>query len=304
MSRIRFKKQIISYFCITVLAITSTTLLITNLSTPAEAGPDFFGRIQRFFVGSRPQGVASGRPRGGARRDRCPNVSDPLIAIVPFDKDNNLFVEKTISDRPTFWFYVPYLPTARRKAEFVIVDENEEDVYAATFPLSQQSGIVSLQLPETAPALKEGKKYQWVFSVICNPLNRSGDATVNGWIEKVPSSESLSAKLKTASPEQLVAIYADEGLWNESITSLASFGKANTQNENFRSSWAALQKQIGLTEISSSDWVTYALPDPNQPSRNTSQSQPLPSLIPLEAILDGLKDEPTVESSKPPRKGK
>lgn len=304
MSKNSVRKRLIFYLFTIVLVMSNTTLLITNSYTSAIAEFDLFGRIQRFFVGSRPQGVASGRQRGGARRDRCPYVPDPLIAIVPFDKDNNLFVEKTISDRPTFWFYVPYLPTARRKAEFVIVDENEEDVYVATFPLSRQSGIVSLQLPETAPPLKEGKKYQWVFSVICNPLNRSGDATVNGWLEKVPVSESLSAKLKTAKPEELVAVYANEGLWNESITSLASFGKANTQNEDFRSSWVALQKQIGLTEISPATWVTYALPDPNQPSRNTSQSQPLPSLIPVQTILDSLKDEPTVEISKPPSKGK
>ena len=291
MTGIKFKKQIAST-CIMMLLLTGTSPLLTASEALAARPFDFFGRLKRFFTGSRPRGVASGRQRGGGRRDRCPHVPDPLIAIVPFDRQGKSFVEKTISERPVFWFYVPYLPTAQRKAEFVIIDENEEDVYVATLPLSQQPGIVSLQLPPSAPSLKDGKKYQWVFSVICNPLNRSGDATVNGWLEKVPVSIFLREKLNNAEPKDLVAIYAEENLWYEALTAFANFGKTNPQDEDFQSSWRALQRQLDLNQLSSPEWITYNLPNPSQgDDKDTKQSQPLPSLIPVEKILEILQDE-------------
>jgi hypothetical protein len=261
----RVPKRTFTWISVSLLTLT----VITIHEIPPVSGVDLFGRIQRFFTDSRPQGVARGRQRGGSRRDRCPNVSDPLIAIVPFNQKGDSFVEKTISERPVFWFYVPYLPTSRRQAEFVIIDENEEDIYTATFPLSQQPGLVSLKLPPTASPLKNGKHYQWVFSVICNPLNRAGDATVNGSIEKVPISDSLKGKLQTASPQDAFALYAEEGLWYEAMTAFAELGKATTQDKDFQTSWKSLQQQLGLTESSAQKWVIYTLPDQKNSNKVT-----------------------------------
>jgi hypothetical protein len=216
-------------------------------------------RIKYFFLGKRPRGVASGRQRGGARRDRCPNVSDPLTALVPFDADGIPFVEQTISDRPTFWFYIPYLPISRRNAEFVLIDENEDDVYSVKFPISQRAGIASLQLPVTAPPLKEGKKYQWVFSVICNPLNRSGDATVNGWIERVPESATLNTQLKLATLRERVYIYTQAGLWYETFVTFATLRKNNPQDENLKKDWINLLQNFGLNRIDLEGWTNYPL---------------------------------------------
>ncbi|MBW4582073.1 MAG: DUF928 domain-containing protein [Tildeniella nuda ZEHNDER 1965/U140] len=256
-----FKKRVskctVTWIFVSLLTLTTFTLH----EIPPVSGIDLSGRIQRFFTGSRPQGAAKGRQRGGARRDRCPNVSDPLVAIVPFNQKGDSFVEKTISERPVFWFYVPYLPAARRQAEFVIIDENENDVHTATFPLSQQPGLVSLKLPPTASPLKNGKHYQWVFSVICNPLNRAGDATVNGSLEKVPISDSLKRKLQTASLQDAFALYAEEGLWYEAMTAFAELGKTTTQDTDLQTSWKLLQQQLGLPESSIQKWVVYILPD-------------------------------------------
>ena len=40
-------------------------------------------------------------------------------------------------------------------------------------------------MPETENPLVAGEIYRWVFSIICNTANRSGDATVNGWLHRV-----------------------------------------------------------------------------------------------------------------------
>jgi hypothetical protein len=278
---------------------TSAIFLIANPKPLVAQGTDIWGRIQSFFFGSSPQGVASGRQEGGAKRDRCPTVSNPLMAIAPVDVKGNLLVGRTISERPVFWFYVPYSPNAVRRAEFVIIDEKEEDFYSATFPLDQQPGIANLQLPSTIQPLKNGKKYQWVFSVICNPTNRSGDATVNGWIEKVSVNESLKISLKNATQKDLITIYSDSGLWNDTLTALANFGKLNPDNNEFQSGWIALQKQFGLKNFSSSTWVTYALPEIERANNNLAPVQTQPTMLPVQTIIDNLRNLDLTPIPKP-----
>lgn len=262
MSRSKFLPGIALFCCTTIVMSVSGFPLLILPEAYAREQSNLIAKIKRFFVGTRPRGVASGRQRGGARRDRCPNVSTPLTALVPFDLDGFPFVEQTISERPKFWFYIPYLPISRRNAEFVLIDENEDDVYSATFPLTQQAGIVSLQLPATVPLLKEGKKYRWVFSVICNPLNRSGDATVNGWIERVPESSTLNTQIMAASLREQISIYAEAGLWYEAWAAFANLQKNNPQDEDLNSDWISLQKTFGLTDTSSQRWTIYFLPEP------------------------------------------
>jgi len=131
------------------LVLASLPLQLEPAEAQSNRQSNLFARIQRFFLGSRPQGTATDRKRGGSVRDRCPNIQPPLLALVPSTPDGIPFVEKTIQDRTTFWFYIPFVPTSSRNAEFAIIDEAEKDVYAAKFPLTQQPGIVRLQLPTT-----------------------------------------------------------------------------------------------------------------------------------------------------------
>ncbi|MHC5756079.1 MAG: hypothetical protein ACYTXF_36765 [Nostoc sp.] len=58
-------------------------------------------KIKRFFFGVRPGGTPSGRERGGAVRDRCPNLAKYLTALIP-SVEELPFVEQTISERPSF----------------------------------------------------------------------------------------------------------------------------------------------------------------------------------------------------------
>ncbi|PZO41693.1 MAG: hypothetical protein DCF19_09030 [Pseudanabaena frigida] len=289
MNQIKSRKYIIPCFCGVVLAANTILAIATPQFLFAEE-LSIWERLYNLFASSHPQGEAGSRQDGGARRDRCPTVTNPLMAIAPIDVKGNLLVGRTISDRPTFWFYVPYSPAARRRAEFVIIDDKEEDFYSATFMLDRQPGIASLQLPSTAQPFKDGKKYQWVFSVICNPINRSGDATVNGWIEKVPVSKSLNIKLKTATPKDLITIHTDLGLWNDTLTALANFGKENPENTDFQSSWIALQSQFGLKNFHSKTWITYALPEIGLTNNNSAPPQSQPTMLPVQTIIDNLRN--------------
>ncbi|GAB1537417.1 hypothetical protein NUACC21_00570 [Scytonema sp. NUACC21] len=98
------------------------------------------------------QGGRPGNRRGGSSRDfGLEKAQDKyLTALMP---EVNLGTEETpfvigltLSERPTFWFYVPYPPIPLRDVRFVLFDEDEDDVYEATLQFTNTPGIVSLNV--------------------------------------------------------------------------------------------------------------------------------------------------------------
>lgn len=255
------------------IAVAISIIHVSDSSAKSNSrqAPNIIEQVIRIFFprDNRDRASPTGRKKGGATRDRCPNIQPPLIALVPSTPDETPFVEKTIRDRPTFWFYIPFFPTFSREAEFVIIDEDEKDVYNARFPLTQQPGIVRLKLPSTMPPLQEGKRYRWVFSVMCNPANRSGDATVNGWVQRVPLTPALERQLKEKLGLDQVAIYAEAELWQEMLTALAESQQANPQQLQLKSAWKETLGAIGLTNLVADKWKTYLLPRTSVPSRKS-----------------------------------
>ena len=170
---------------------------------------DLVEKIKHFFFGTRSIETPTGRQRGGAVRGRCSKLGNQIIALVPSieqpsTKERTPFVEQTISERPTFWFYVPY---SGLNAEFVLINSQGKDFYATTFLLNKQPGIIELKLPQTIPPLQQSNEYRWVFSAICAPENRATDAIVNGMLKRIPVSPALNNQLKTASVQKQVSHY-------------------------------------------------------------------------------------------------
>lgn len=175
-----------------------------------------------------------GRREGGATRGCWQNTTAqstttqptttqppiaPITAIVP--ETNTGY---TLSPYPTFFVYVsqPYAEQAVA-AEFVLLDEEQQEVYRSTFQTSDTAGVLSLTLPSHAnlAPLEVGKTYHWAFALVCNLDDRSGDLVVDSWIQRVEPTGELAATLQTAPPEQLPSIYAQAGIWYEALTSLS-----------------------------------------------------------------------------------
>ena len=260
-----FSKTKATIACTLVLIFTNSLLYLSPVQAQqSQQKPTLVEKIKRFFFGTRPGGVATGRKRGGAVRGRCPNLgqttAQPIIALVPSSEQGVPFVEQTITERPTFWFYVPNLPVAQLYAEFTLMDNEGQEVYSETFPLNKQNlGIIGLKLPTTS-SLKQNNKYRWVFSAICNPQNRAADAIVNGWLERIPVSSSLNNQLKAASAKQSVSIYTDNQLWYETLTNLADLQRRNPQDTEIKSTWANVLQLMGLPKNAPQTWTIYPLP--------------------------------------------
>jgi hypothetical protein len=202
------------------------------------------------------RGAPSGRRKGGATQGICPAIpanKQPLTALVPANRDGPKLEEipmgATASAHPTFWFYVPYAAKSRRLAEFVLIDENEADVFSTTFTLTAAPGIIGVQAPEKILPLQVGKQYRWVFSVICDPSNRSGDVTVNGWIQRVALSATMQNQLQqTTLPSERFTLYAQSGVWYEALTTLANARLINPSDRIIQD-WLSVLNSAGLNEL-------------------------------------------------------
>ncbi|NEU75640.1 DUF928 domain-containing protein [Hassallia byssoidea VB512170] len=182
------------------------------------------------------------RTAGGSRAPQeksCSSGQNPLTAVVP-----NSNIGRTTQANPTFFFYVPQTSAT---LELVLQDRDKE--YKQTYKSSEKGGIVSF--PFNQASLEVGKVYRWSFSIVCNPKERSKDKFVEGAIMRVKTEPQLASKLATASPQESANLYAEFGIWQDSVASLAKSLSSNPNNAELKAEWQALlsSKSVGLDNL-------------------------------------------------------
>ena len=200
-----------------------------------------------------PNDGAPGDREDAGSRPFCPQSDTPFTALVP---GTNLGF--TAAEYPTFWLYTPY-PSG--VVELVLKDEYTKDtVYQTQFQLPDGPGIISLQLPDAAPPLEIGKKYRWTFDFLCH--SPSVVLSVTGVILRKPLTSALQPQLAIASPQQRVVLYAQQGLWYETLTELAQLRLANPQDTELAATWAALLQDpwVGLPKLAPAVLITSPTP--------------------------------------------
>ncbi|MBD1821002.1 DUF928 domain-containing protein [Cyanobacteria bacterium FACHB-DQ100] len=235
-----------NFFQKQALSCSTIALLISGLFTafPVNSAP-----AARFVPPPLPRrGAPSGHPQGGASRGKCPVASSQLTALVPVlpKTPDRLDVTPvwalTVSDRPTFWFYVPYPLTSNLATEFVLQDEQGKYLYQTALTQSGTTpGIVSVTLPNTVSPLEVGKLYHWYFLIYCTPSN---PMFVDGWIERRPD----ASRQSVLSREQ-VQRYAANGIWYDAVTTLAQLRRQKPKDSTLAQDWTDLLQSAGLGAI-------------------------------------------------------
>lgn len=223
--------------------------------TAAQAHPPRFTVAQAFEP---PPGQgAPAQTTGGGRRDggQCPNLqtrAQASAARVPLDQLLVALIPPanrglTIAERPTFFFYVP--GTSAKTAEFVLEDNDAKQVVAMQVKLSGTAGVVSLTPPPTAPALRNGQTYRWIFSLVCSEEGDLRDPLVTGKVQRIQPTADLTNRLANASPLEQVKLYAAAGIWYEAITQLAALRQTQPNDPKLAEAWRTLLDSVGLNAI-------------------------------------------------------
>jgi Domain of Unknown Function (DUF928) len=207
-----------------------------------------------------PDRSAPGNRGEGASRG-CTIGTRPLTALVPMERvtteqsSNEPELTQvwglTSQERPSFWFYVPYEPAAVQSLEFVLQDEQEETLYRSEIPIPEQSGMVSVTLPPTAPTLIEGKAYHWFFKAKtkCATQQTPTLSYVEGWVQRQALSPALRERLQQALPQEQAELYAQNGIWYDALHSVAERWRLNPTDTALVQEWRELLGAIGLADL-------------------------------------------------------
>lgn len=200
-------------------------------------------------------GAPTGRRKGGATRDpdQCSSLKKPITALVPGGKSGEKeksFFALTVDQYPSIWLFIPQSATPMKFGEFVLQDNNGNDVLREKMKLPQQAGVISISLPQNPQyALKENHKYQWYFQVYCgDPQIQQGYIYVDAWLQRVAPTPELQKQLQTTEQSKY-AIYSDNDIWYDAITDLAKLRVRNPTSKQLTQDWANLLKSVGLEEF-------------------------------------------------------
>lgn len=238
-------------FCLTNSPIkaSSESVKLTNNSSNSKRIP--FKRIP-----APNRRVPRGTRQAAKRGEGCPNVAMPLTAaLVPIAEKSSgeqVVWGLTSAEYPTFWFYVPYPLTDEHPGELRIktTDEKRKSIYKRLLRVTGTTpGVVGVRLPSTEAPLKIGELYTYLFVVVCNSKNASENEFVGASVERREQPASIASQLRTATPRERAILYAQEGFWEEALTTFGELRRANPNDAGLTADWSALLEAGGLDEI-------------------------------------------------------
>ncbi|MEG4987149.1 DUF928 domain-containing protein [Microcoleus sp. BR0-C5] len=234
----------------TALVMTVLTIAVTlpSLLTPMQAVPAPILLSQN--VNFTPPDVTAPDNRQGGTHRGC-KLRDGLF-ITPLIPESNIGL--TLTESPTFFVYVSQ-PAAQ--VEFILLNADESEVVYETTLKNDKAGIVGVSLSEKDKTknIEVGKRYVWSFALACDPLERSGDYIVKGWMQRIEPQANLKNDLANPDPMAKVMAYARNGIWYETLATLAEMRRLAPNDSRLTTEWTQLLQSQGLESIAAQPLV-------------------------------------------------
>lgn len=234
------------------LAIGAAALAATVPSSlagvPAQSQPILLSQNVNFQP---PNVTAPGGRQGGTHRGSklCPAG----LSITPLVPPTNIGL--TLTESPTIFVYVPQTSA---EIEFTLLTENEDKVvYEKTFKVDK-SGIVGINIPASGDnnkSLEVGKRYVWSFSMVCEPDDRSADSVVKGFVQRIAPQPTLKSDLANPDPMTRLNVYAKNGIWYETLATLAQMRRQTPGDARLTAKWTQLLQSQGLESVAAQPLV-------------------------------------------------
>lgn len=174
-----------------------------------------------------------GQQTAGESRGSCTNLDDQVKAVVPTSHTG-----KTISSHPSFWIYFPYDSQQISHVEFVVQNEDREDIWRSQLKIDQGIGYKSFSLPETTPPLEIGQWYRWYVKVYCQSRIASAQY-VQSWVKRIPLNSELYLELQQES-KPFHKTYGSHGVWYDAIDRLLQEYQRHPSSLTLEQDWRNL----------------------------------------------------------------
>jgi Domain of Unknown Function (DUF928) len=195
-----------------------------------------------------------------SRRGRCQKLAFPLVALVPAIEENlkkypqimpgnsptSSGLGTTFVSEPTFWIYVPKLPTGvPQELRFSIREQqpsnertSNEKIFTATF--NQSPSIIGLKIPKGNNTLETGKEYQWTVALQCDSDNPSVNPLISGWVRRIKPAQEPS------NDADKIEVYESQNVWYDTLTLLERLQRNDPGN--FQSTWIDFLTDMGFDD--------------------------------------------------------
>ena len=184
---------------------------------------------------------------GGTRTESeriagCRGKKDAIASLT-----GNKIKELTVSDYPSFWFYIPYTSDEIDRLEFALEDtQAKRTIYQTPIQLSE-TGIVEVTLPQQSQyAIERNKNYTWYLKGYCN--SEDVDIALSGWIRRISLDSQLQKQLET-SGSQKYQVYLQNTILYDAITALAKQYQTKPENLQIKNAWSDLLDMLGLKQL-------------------------------------------------------
>ena len=219
--------------------IAAEIALIPNSALLAQSIPQKWESNQYqppAFIGS-PKRTVGGATRGPQN----------LTSLIP----NNGFGVTTAA-YPTFFVYLPAVDYEfTQYAEFLLLDQNGQEIYKVRFPTKMSDSIIRISLPTQIgmTPLEVGKNYQWKFNLYEDSSHDYLNTRVEGGIARVELESQLAWMLQNATSREKSNLYAENEIWYDALTTLADLYEENLNDPVVAADWEQLLTAVGLNQI-------------------------------------------------------
>jgi hypothetical protein len=186
------------------------------------------------------RGAPGGRVGGGTRGNRR-----EVFVLSVLAPDHSGFTTK---EQPSLYWFISN--STSLPVEFTVMDpQGVEPILETRLPAPVEAGLHRIRLSDYNVRLAPGAAYRWFIAVVPDADRRSKDILAGGAIERVEMPDEIKAKLAKADKSELPAIYAEAGLWYDTVTALSELIEAAPKDEALRQQRTTLLSQVGLTGI-------------------------------------------------------
>lgn len=156
-------------------------------------------------------------------------------------------VGQTTKEQPVLFWYQS--KANRTRFELTICESKKpEPVLEVKFDTAPHDGIQSLRLSDYKITLLLGVEYRWSVAMVLDEVNRSKDVVASGVIKRVEEPATLKKRLAAADEGDAACIYADEGMWYDSLEALSKLIDKQPLAKNLREQRALYFMQAGLSD--------------------------------------------------------
>ncbi|MDJ1182668.1 DUF928 domain-containing protein [Roseofilum casamattae] len=210
-------------------------------SETVGGGSRLLDRVLKIDFEPPPGQGAPGETLGGASRGlKCLPNETPVTVLVPQTPAGVKYGLTTIA-KPSFFVYIP--ETVATEIEFIVTDNqpypNGQVIDERVLPIPSKPGILQIDLQGD---LDVDDYYEWAIYLRCPNSNPNEDPTLalpsSGWLKRVEVDNTIEERLQGSSVLERVIIYAQQGIWFDSLSLLSEQLQQAPTNLNLRATWS------------------------------------------------------------------